>query len=270
MFKGMLLTVLLVISSLVFGAPGKDYWGYWDKENSASEFIVDHAGWQLIIDKYLKYSESRKMYLFDYAHMKKADHERLLGYLDSLSKLDPREFNRNEQLAYWVNLYNALTVELILKNYPVKSITRLGKGWFRMGPWKDKMISITGKDISLHDIEHRILRPIWNDPKIHYTLNCASVGCPDLLPEVYTSEKIQHQLAAAGNHFINQQKGVNEVRGRLVISTIFDWYDDDFGGRKGIRAELLEHGREKLKEKVRAYRGRFGYHYDWQLNEYTP
>ena len=105
--------------------------------------------------------------------------------------------SRDEQLAYWINLYNALTVKVILDHYPVKSILDIdiSPGWFSIGPWGKKLVAVEGVEISLDDIEHRILRPIWRDPRIHYALNCAAVGCPNLLREAFTGATAEVLLA---------------------------------------------------------------------------
>ena len=268
MMRGFLLLITLMFGGQVMAVPEKDLWVYWDEADAKSAKVIDHSLLQDFLDKYLKYSSSDAMHLMDYANVRKADRDNLKTYLNSLAVMDPRKLNRDEQLAYWINLYNALTVDLILKYYPVKSITKLGKGWFRMGPWRDTMISINGRDISLHDIEHRIIRPIWDNPKTHYALNCASIGCPDLAPKVYTAQGINYQLIKAGDQFVNQKKGVNFVAGRTVLSKIFEWYEDDFGGEEGIQAELIEHANAPLKERIEKYRGRISYHYNWHLNEY--
>lgn len=259
---------LTLLAGPVFAAPDKEYWAFWDKSNEASQVEIDHSDWQFLIDKYLRYSDKSKMYMFVYGGVSRQNYERLQAYLKKLATIDPRTLKKNEQLAYWINLYNALTVDLILRNYPVKSITKLGKGWFRMGPWRDEVISIQGKSISLHDIEHRILRPLWKSPRVHYAINCASIGCPDLAPSVYKSSIIEAQLDEAGKRFINQNKGVNFVGGRLVLSKIFDWYSDDFGGSEGYWKELLLFADQPLRKRLEGYQGGTSFHYNWKLNEY--
>lgn len=258
----------LLFSTVARAAPSPDLWSYWNKADSDSEVVIDHSAWQEFLDRYVKLSESTGMYMVEYGRVKKADKEKLESYLWDLAEQDPRKLNRGEQLAYWINLYNALTVDLVLDYYPVKSITRLGKGWFRMGPWKDELITIAGQEISLHDIEHRILRPIWRNPRIHFVLNCASIGCPDLLPDVYQSKQIDEQLEFAARRFINQEKGASFVSGRLVLSSIFDWYEDDFVDEEGVLQELKSFALDDLKNQLENYRGRISYRYNWKLNEY--
>ena len=273
-----LLLCLMVQTTLVRAVPEKDYWSFWDKQNQDSTLVVDHTDWQIILDKYVRFSAKLQMYTFVYGGVSRENARRLRGYLKSLSEIDPRTLNRNEQLAYWINLYNALTVELILKNYPVKSITKLGKGWFRVGPWDDELITVAGKELSLNDIEHRILRPVWNNARIHYAVNCASIGCPDLAPEAYSGKLIEAQMDEAAKRFINQSKGVNFAGGRLVLSKIFEWYGDDFAGKdssgkaysgeEGVWKELLQFADAELKARLDAYKGGISYHYNWKLNEF--
>ena len=249
-------------------APEKDYWAYWDKSDESNKTAVDHRAWQAVLDKYVRFSEKGQMYTFVYGGVSREYHQKLRSYLNQLAELDPRTLSRKEQLAYWVNLYNALTVDLVLRNYPVKSITKLGKGWFRFGPWDDEVITVQGKELSLNDIEHRILRPVWNNPRIHYVVNCASIGCPDISPRAYTGRNIEDQLDEAAAWFINQDKGVNLVEGRLVLSKIFEWYADDFGGKEGIWKELLRFADADLRALLEKYEGDFSYDYNWTLNEY--
>ena len=268
MDRYIVLTVLILFSLVARAAPSPDYWPYWDKADEDSQVVVDHQLWQGFLGSYVKLSATTGMYMVEYGRVKRADKKALDAYLEQLAGLDPRKLSRNEQLAYWINLYNALTVDLILDYYPVKSITRLGKGWFRMGPWRDELITIAGQAISLHDIEHRILRPIWKNPRIHYALNCASIGCPDLLPTVFRAGSVSEQLDGAARRFINQEKGAMLVDGRLVLSSIYDWYEDDFVNEQGVLDEIMSFARDDLKQQLENFNGRISYRYNWKLNEY--
>ena len=112
---------------------------------------------------------------------------------------------RDEQCAYWINLYNALTLEVVLDHYPVDSIRDIdiSPGLFSQGPWGKKLITVEGEQVSLNDIEHRILRPIWRDPRIHYAINCASLGCPNLQPRPFTGRTLDHALDLAAMRFVD-------------------------------------------------------------------
>ena len=257
-----------ILLNHAMAAPDKEYWKFWDKSDESSKVVPSSSDWQHFLDRYVRFSDSTKMHMVLYGSVSREDYGQLQNYLSRMARVDPRSLPKKEQLAYWINLYNALTVDLILRNYPIKSITKLGKGWFRTGPWEDEVIVIQDKSLSLNDIEHRILRPLWNDPRIHYAINCASIGCPDLSPIVYRSGDIDYQLDEAGKRFINQTKGANFVGGRLMLSKIFEWYSADFGGSDGTWKELMKYAEPGLRKRLESYKGGISYHYNWKLNEY--
>ena len=154
------------------------------------------------------------------------------NYIEQLAGIDPRAYRRIEQKAYWINLYNALTVKLIVDHYPVGSITTLGKTLGAFGPWDDHLITLAGQTLSLNDIEHRILRPLWKDPRIHFAVNCASYGCPDLQDIAFTAENIETLLNKAATDYLSHPRGAHFDGDELVLSSIFDWYAEDFGANQ--------------------------------------
>ncbi|MGF1700671.1 DUF547 domain-containing protein [Photobacterium makurazakiensis] len=251
--------LLLLTSTFSLAAPKADLWAYWQANNASNQQVIDHQRWQTLLDKYLKVQSNQT--LFRYQTVTSDDKYELNRYIRELTDSDPRQLNRNEQFAYWVNLYNALTVQLILDNYPVKSITKLG-GFFSFGPWNEKLITISGQTLSLNDIEHRILRPIWQDPRIHYAVNCASLGCPDLLPTAFTSKSNESLLEQAAHRFINSSKGVSAAGTSVRLSSIYDWYSSDFGTLSQLQNHINQYhqGATIQLNKVR-------YDYNWSLNE---
>ncbi|MGF1686367.1 DUF547 domain-containing protein [Photobacterium japonica] len=253
-----LLVSLLLIPSLSWAAPKADLWPYWQATQANSTQTVDHQRWQQLLDRYLVVAPSQTR--FRYSAVTDNDQYALGRYLRDLAAIDPRQLNRREQFAYWVNLYNAQTVKLILAHYPVSSITKIG-GFFSFGPWDDDVVTINGKPLSLNDIEHRILRPIWRDPRIHYAVNCASLGCPDLLPRAFTANNTDTLLEQAAKRFINSDKGVKIDSDRVQLSSIYDWYGSDFG----TQAQLQQHlNRYRTGTPVTLQHVR--YDYDWRLN----
>lgn len=184
---------------------------------------------------------------------------------------DPRRYKKIEQKAYWINLYNALTVQLILDNYPVKSITKLGEGLFSFGPWDDPAATIRGKTLSLNDIEHKILRPIWKDQRIHYAVNCASYSCPDLSAMAFTANNTEELLEEGASAYINHPRGVGVDGDDLLLSSIFDWYLVDFGDSQETLVQHLKHyAKPALKQKLAAFErngGDIDHDYNWDLNE---
>ncbi|KEQ17261.1 DUF547 domain-containing protein [Endozoicomonas numazuensis] len=261
-----LLMLFILPTPPVQAAPSSEYWKLWDKSNEQSLKSVDHSAWGQFLERYLKVSPDVEGRVLAYGKVSAEDRTRLKEYIQSLTKVDPRQYSRAVQMAYWINLYNALTVELILENYPVKSITKIGP-WYAFGPWDQELTKVAGQSLSLNDIEHRILRPLWQDKRIHYAVNCASKGCPDLASEPYTAVNLEKMLAEASRRFINQKKGVEFVGGKLVLSRIYEWYGEDFGARKDLLVHLKANANEKLKKRLEKYTGLIDYRYDWSLND---
>lgn len=260
------LVSVLLVSPLATAAPESEYWAFWDKNNPASEVIVDHGPWQAILDDYLVSRPEGNG--FRYSQVSPEDRKSLKDYLESLTSRDPRELSKAEQKAYWVNLYNALTVNLILSEYPVESITKIGP-WYQFGPWNMPVTHVAGEELTLNDIEHRILRPIWQDERIHYAVNCASIGCPDLAQQAFTAENTESMLGELARRFVQQEKGVSLAGGRLTVSRIYEWYQEDFTsqGDKGVLMYLRHLAPPALTRKLSRYSGSIEYQYNWALNE---
>jgi len=260
----------LVLSLSVFAQAAPEavldsYWNVFDNKNKKN---INHESWQVLLDKYHVQDESLKQNLFSYKKVSPQDRDLLKNYLDFLQASDPRVYSLSEQKAYWLNLYNALTVNLILENYPVASITDIKQRFYHFGPWDDKIATIQGKQLSLNDIEHRILRPIWKDSRIHYGVNCASIGCPNLPLEVFTAKNVDNLLQQGAKVFVNHDRGVLFKEGQLTLSKLYTWYQVDFGeGEAGVIKHLIKYAKPKLKDQLKNYQGIINYEYDWRLNE---
>ena len=197
------------------------------------------------------------------------DRNALKRYLDLMQTLPISRYNRYEQKAYWINLYNALTVHVILSHYPVESIRdiNISPGWFSRGPWGAKLLAIEGEKISLDDIEHRILRPIWKDNRVHYAVNCASIGCPNLLPVSYTGQNLELLLDRGAREYVNHSRGVKFKNGQLQVSSIYIWFQEDFAGsEEGVLSHLRQNASGSLAEALESYSGDLEHDYDWSLN----
>ena len=252
----------------VAAAPESKLIPFWNAANDSNGGKIDHSPWQFILDRYLKVSPAGRANLFDYKSVQKKDREILQRYLTALQNLDPRQYSRAEQKAYWINLYNALTVELVLQHYPVSSITKIGRGFFRFGPWDDQVAEIMGRKLTLNNIEHGILRPIYQDSRIHYVVNCASLGCPNLADKAYTSDVIEEMLDAAAVAYVNSPRGVKVANDQLYLSSIYKWYGKDFGNDfAGLLSHLSRYAGPSLKQALEGYSGEVDYHYDWSLND---
>ncbi len=239
----------------------------WDASDESSTQTVDHEPWQGLLDAYLKEHPSG-VNRFDYAALKaNADDRRTLAtYMLGLTQLDPRTLARNEQKAYWINLYNALTVFVIVGRYPVESIRDIKSGLITPGPWEMELITIQDEKLTLDNIEHGILRPIWKDPRIHYAVNCASIGCPNLSPEAYRSDNLERLLDQGARDYVNHPRGMQEIDGDLVVSSIYDWFKVDFGDTdEGVFAHLRQYATPENALMLDGHDD-FDDDYDWKLN----
>lgn len=262
-----LMAVTIALGLFLLRPPSAEKDSYWDQADSTSSHTISHALWQQTLDEYLITDHISGINRVDYEALKDDGAEALNQYLSRLAEVDPRSFNRAEQFAYWANLYNALTVKLITDNQPINSITKLGKNPIAFGPWDDEIITVAGKALSLNDIEHRILRPIWKDHRIHFAVNCASLGCPNLLAEAFTAENQQRLLTQAAKDYLAHPRGLHLEGSTLHLSSIFDWYKEDFGNTQSERLRTLSrHLPEPLASQVENHTGTIEYRYDWQLN----
>lgn len=233
----------------------------------SSTLQIDNADWAKILDKYVAFDPSG-INRFNYAAMTVSDHAQLKKYISNLEKIDPLELNAPEQQAYWINFYNALTVNVVLDHYPIHSIRDIKSGIFTPGPWDRILATVNNHPLTLNNIEHDILRAIWHDPRFHYAVNCASLGCPNLAHVPYSGARLHEQLDEASRDFINHPRAVS-VRGkRVTLSKIYTWYSDDFGD--GSAPMILDHVAQyadvELKSKLAEDSDIDGYQYDWRLN----
>jgi len=264
-------TVLLVVlAGRLVAAPQADLWPRWQAYDPGSDRVVDHSAWERFMAKYLVTSHPSGINRVEYGEVSAADKQTLKSYLDDLQQVPVSQLNRNEQKAYWINLYNAATLDIVLDHYPVSSITKvnLASGLFSRGPWEAKILKIEGQEVSLNDIEHRILRPIWKDPRVHYAVNCASIGCPNLQDRAYTSKNTEVLLEKGAREYINHPRGAAFEGKKLVLSSIYDWFQEDFGGSdQGVLRHLRRYAAPDLAGKLESFSGRIDYQYDWSLNE---
>jgi hypothetical protein len=198
--------------------------------------MVLHDEWNTLLNRHVKPINSGHSSAIDYAATQQ-DRAILTRYLNQLSQITQAEFDawdKASQLAFLINAYNAWTVELILTKYPdIDSIKELG-GLFS-SPWDKSFIPLLGKTRSLNDIEHTLIRGSdrYNDPRIHFAVNCASIGCPALREEAYTGAKLELQLTEQTERFLADNSRNYAKGDSLYLSSIFKWYGDDF--TKGFR-----------------------------------
>lgn len=237
------------------------------KTNPASQEVVDHSAWDDILKAYLK-PHKDGVNRFDYAGVTPADKAKLGQYIAFLAAQTPTRLNDVESFAYYINLYNALTVYVVLDAWPVGSIREIRNGFFSIGPWAKPRVQIEGEDVSLDDIEHAILRPMMQDPRVHYAVNCASWGCPNLAPRAYTGATLNEMLDQAARDFINHERGVRvDKYGRVITSSIFKWYDEDFGGTdEGVIEHMKKYAAPALAARLEGKTKIDQHYYDWTIN----
>lgn len=238
---------------------------YWQTSNENNQDYVDHILWAKLLEKYLVENTDAGVREFSYRQVSQQDKIMLTEYIQYLQSLDPRKYRKDVQLAYWANLYNAQTINLILSHYPIESIKDIGNGF--TGPWNLEHLTVAGKSLSLNQIEHGILRALWQDKRIHYVVNCASVGCPDLPALPLRGASIGQQLEQAATRFINQPKGVDFKKNKLKLSSIYHWFSMDFGDSENeLLLHLKQYAKPKLKAQLSTFSGDIEYDYNWALN----
>jgi hypothetical protein len=259
---------LMAFSLPALGAPSADLWERWSA-SAANKVGIDHTEWNAFLDKNVKPGKDG-INRIAYGKVTAADRKALDAYVAKLCGVRITKFPRAEQRAYWINLYNATTVKVVLDHYPVESITKIdiSPGFFAKGPWKKKLLEIEGEKVSLDDIEHRILRPIWKDPRTHYAVNCASTGCPNLATRAYTAGNMEALLDEGARAYVNHPRGARVEDGRLVVSSIYAWFKADFGGGDaGVIAHLKKYADAPLAKALAGIRRVSDDEYDWGLND---
>lgn len=224
---------------------------------------VDHKPWDELLKKHVSADG-----LVDYMGFL-SDSAKLDQYLNILSQNHPNDgWSESEQLAFWINAYNAFTIKLILKHYPVSSIKDIKRGIpFVNTVWDIKFIKIGDRTYDLNKIEHGIIRKHFDEPRIHFAINCASISCPTLAPYAYTAEELDTQLDQAALAFINDPIRNQIQPGEIKLSKIFSWFSGDFKkSAPSIRAFVNQYAKTKIPPSAD-----IDYlDYDWSLNEVKP
>ena len=248
--------------------PKAELWERWTAHQPGSNAKIDHSTWDWFLKSYVSVNDDG-VNRVAYSDVDQAGHDQLDDYIRSMTKVTVDTLSRDEQLAYWINLYNALTVRVVLRHYPVETIRdiNISPGLFSNGPWDNKLIEIDGEPISLNDIEHRILRPIWRDPRIHYAVNCAAISCPNLQRDTYTGDAANQMLEDAAFAYVNDKRGISAQNNRVVVSSIYAWFIDDFGGNvAGLILHLKRYAKPSLASAL-DNAVELQNAYDWALND---
>ena len=223
---------------------------------------VDHSAYDKLLKKYVN-----EKGLVNYKGFK-SEEKVFNQYLDMLSKNAPAtSWSKSEQMAYWINAYNAYTIRLILDHYPLKSIKDIGskiKIPFVTTPWAHKFFTIGGEKMSLDNIEHGTLRKKYDDPRIHFTLVCASISCPRLRNEAYMADKLEAQLNDQGHDFLNNPAKNKITKEEAQLSKYFDWYKGDWNNDgQSVVKWVDKYSATKIDDKTKIS----FLDYNWNLNE---
>lgn len=250
-FSSQACTLLSAAGLTSKGLPATEVSGEMTSTTANSSVNIDHSAWTALLQQHVARNGN-----VDYKGFNK-DRAALDSYLKMLSENKPtKDWSVQEQMAYYINTYNAYTVDLILDNYPVKSIKDID------GPWTKAIIPIGDTKMSLAGVENSLLKKM-NDPRFHFAINCASISCPKLMQEAFTAGKINEQLDQAAKEFINSNN--NEISANSAkVSSIFDWYKKDFTAKGNTVIEYLNrYSTTKInKDATLTYKD-----YDWGLNE---
>jgi hypothetical protein len=264
----------LLVSNQGPAVAGEPITERFSKHTAGAAAIVDHSPWNKLVAAYVKPSPDG-INRVDYAAFKKDGHVQLKDYLRTLQAQDPATLDRSEQFAYWANLYNAKTIDVVLDKYPVKSIkdVSLGGGLKSLvsgGPWQAKIMKVGGVELSLDDIENLIMRPNYKDPRVHYSVNCASFGCPNLPNAAFTGATLEAMLEAGARDYVNNPRGISIEGGKAKASSIYSWFQADFGGSdKAVLDHMRKYAAPDLKAKLDQLTSIASYDYDWSLNAVT-
>lgn len=227
---------------------------------------LDHGLFQGLLNRHLQTDAPDGIHRFDY-RAAQTDRPILDAYVATLEATDPASLSRDEALAYWLNLYNAGMIQLVLERGVYDSVIDNRVYFFLTDHFE-----VAGTRLSLDKIENQIIRVQWDEPRIHYGLNCASLSCPNLAATPFNGAELDAQLNAAARAYINHPRGVAGVRGsRLVVSEIYQWFASDFGGDDAsLIAHLRQYASAPLADQLTPDLRVSTQPYDWTLNMTTP
>lgn len=262
------LAVLMGNSSDVAQA-GDPVWVGQNVRASVSMDQVDHRPWDALLKKHV---DADGYVNYKAWHASSTDRHALTAYLNSLSQVNPQaEASRDATLAFWINAYNAVTVHGILREYPTTSIRNHTAKLFGYNIWKDLKLIVAGQGYSLEHIEHQILRKM-NEPRIHFAIVCASIGCPRLLNEAYTAKAVQTQLDTNAKDFFARQQNFryDASSRRFYLSSILSWFGEDFGSSQSAQLQTIAKWLPDRASQTAAQNGSGSVSfmdYNWNLND---
>ncbi|UTW45535.1 DUF547 domain-containing protein [bacterium SCSIO 12696] len=235
---------------------------FWAASNEQSTATINHSRWNQLLGKYVVANHPSKINRFRYGDVSRTDKKSLDKYIAQLAAADPRLYRKPEQKAYWINLYNALVVQQILSHYPIASVDQIGEMSL-----DSTLVTIQGKSLSLNDIEHRILRPLWRDHRVHFALVDGSLGAPNLQPVAYTGRTVRAMLKQAGREYLNHPRALQVEKGKMRAARLFSDHSGDFATNQAGLLKLFAHYVDDRKALyLLGFQGDIEYHQDLALN----
>lgn len=263
--KALFATCLLVTSMSALAASQSQLTQHWSQHNEDNSATIDHSAFATFLDKYLVVRDDAPN-LVRYAKVTPQAHDNLEAYIEHLTEVPLANYSRDVQLAYWINLYNAALLDLVLDHYPVDSVTDIGG--FASSPWEVPVVTIDGYRLTLHDIRQYILQPIWKETVIRYGLSRAAIGGPELRAKPYSDDDIFVQLADNAKHFVNSPQGLQIKDSKLVLSKFFERNRHDFGrSTTALISEVREHAQPALSARLDIFDEISGFQFNWALND---
>ncbi len=255
-----------------YGTPNANLWVYFSQHDRDSRLRVDHSQWDALLKRHVKRGVDGINRIHYRGFLLYKSRAGLKKYISQMQRVRVTALSRDEQIPYWLNLFNASVVNFVVQNFPVPSIRKVG-GILSVGPWSKKILTLESMRLSLNDIEHRILRPLSVDSRVHYGLNGATLGNANILPVAFTASNTPALLSQSAKDFVNHHRGVRVVGNKLHLSSIYHWYLKDFGGNMD---GLITHLRKFADPNLRASLAKvetmesYEHDFDWQLNSVYP
>lgn len=263
----------LVLGGCASHAPAPQLWDLWTAHNEQDRKPLDNREWAAFLQRYAK-TGSDGVTRVAYGAVTHEDMERLGAWLRLMQQMDVSELNLREQRAYWLNLYNAEVVRLVLVHYPLDSVDALQPPWWKrwwpgvQGPFAEPLLEVDGQALSLDDIENHILRPRWLDPRTVYLLCKARLGSPPLAPQPYAAEYLDEQIEAQARRWVNGPYALRiDAHGRLRVAELYRRYRSDFGDEAAVLAQLRRYAAPPLAAQLAKVDGIHGYIDDRRLND---
>jgi len=256
------LMALVLFGSSSYAAPKAKMIEFWNDYEPDSGLKMDHSAWDKILKKYVVSDHPTGVNRFRYDDVSNEDKAAVQAYLTYLQSRDPRQLNHARKKAYWMNFYNAAIVSIVLTEQPEETI----RGVSRL--WKKKRFVVTMQEMSLDDMEHGVIRPFYNDPRVHFGFTPATIGSGNIMPIAFTGDNVEELLDLNTRDFFNKSDRGMYIDGRtLRISSLFKWYKNDFGGTKGsIKTFIKKHVSQEVSDAI-DQTTRVTYQYNWKLNK---